>query len=155
VALASASLAWRKGRYLIDAKRREPGKMSVELNHLIVPARDKWASARFLADILGVEAGPEWGPFVPVRTGNGVTLDFDEWTEPFEPLHYAFLVSEAEFDAGFARIRAAGIPYWADPRRTRPGEINHAYGGRGVYFPDPAGHLLELITRPYGPAPER
>ena len=123
--------------------------MSVELNHTIIPARDRWASAKFLADILNVEAGPEWGHFVPIRTANGVTLDFAD-REDFRPQHYAFLVSEAEFDAALARIRAGGVRHYATPRRERPGEINHLYGGRGVYFEDPNGHLLELITKPYG-----
>jgi catechol 2,3-dioxygenase-like lactoylglutathione lyase family enzyme len=127
--------------------------MSVELNHIIIPAKDKWASARFLAGILGLEAGPEWGHFVPVKTSNGVTLDFDEWEEVPQQ-HYAFLVSDAEFDAALARLRADGIRFYADPRRSKAGEINHAFGGRGFYFDDPDGHLLELITRPYGPKPE-
>ena len=94
--------------------------MSVELNHTIIPAKDKWVSAKFLADILDLEAGPEWGHFVPVKTANGVTLDFDT-REEFRPGHYAFLVSDAEFDAAFARIRAQGVRYYADPRRTKPG----------------------------------
>ena len=94
--------------------------MSVELNHTIIPAKDKWVSAKFLADILNLEAGPEWGHFVPVKTANGVTLDFDTRAE-FRPGHYAFLVSDAEFDAAFARIRAQGVRYYADPRRTKPG----------------------------------
>src|SRR5437660_9529487 len=73
----------------------------------------------------------------------------------FGPQHYAFLVSEAEFDAALSRIRAAGVAHYANFRRERPGEINHLYGGRGVYFDDPNGHLLELITRPYGPVPPK
>jgi catechol 2,3-dioxygenase-like lactoylglutathione lyase family enzyme len=137
----------------VDPGRKERKKMSVELNHTIIPAKDKWASAKFLADILNLEAGPEWGHFVPVKTGNGVTLDFSD-SEGFRPQHYAFLVSEAEFDAALARIRASGVKHYANFRRERPGEINHLYGGRGVYFDDPNGHLLELITRPYGPTPE-
>jgi catechol 2,3-dioxygenase-like lactoylglutathione lyase family enzyme len=127
--------------------------MAIDLNHTIIPARDKWASAKFLADILNLEAGPEWGHFVPVKTHNGVTLDFSDSTD-FHPRHFAFLVSEPEFDAALARIRAAGVKHYANFRRERPGEINHLYGGRGVYFDDPNGHLLELITRPYGPVPE-
>ena len=136
--------------------------MSVELNHTIIPAKDKWISAKVLADILNLEAGPEWGHFVPVKTANGVTLDFDT-REEFRPGHYAFLVSDAEFDAvsdaefdaAFARIRAQGIQYYADPRRTKPGEINHLHGGRGVYFDDPNGHVMEIITHPYGDRPEQ
>src|SRR5215207_3130114 len=123
--------------------------MAVELNHTIIPARDKRASAKFLADILNLEAGPEWGHFVPVRTANGVTLDFDE-QEDFRPQHFAFLVSEAEFDTALARIRAGYVRHYATPRRERPGESNHRYGGRGVYFDDPNGHLMELINPSYG-----
>ncbi len=84
--------------------------MSVELNHTIIPAKDKWVSAKFLADILNLEAGPEWGHFVPVKTANGVTLDFDT-REEFRPGHYAFLVSNTEFDAASpaSALRASGI----------------------------------------------
>lgn len=124
--------------------------MSVELNHTIIHARDNRASAEFLAGILDLEVGAAWGPFVPVATSNGVTLDFA--TIPAESItmqHYAFLVSDAEFDAAFERIRRAEITYWADPHMRQPGEINHNHGGRGLYFLDPAGHGLEIITRPY------
>ncbi|MEV1068293.1 VOC family protein [Streptomyces sp. NPDC050263] len=124
--------------------------MSVELNHTIVHSRDNRESAEFLAHILGLEVGAEWGPFVPVDTGNKVTLDFA--TIPAESIvmqHYAFLVSDEEFDAAFERIRQAGITYFADPHRRQPGEINHDHGGRGLYFMDPAGHGMEIITRPY------
>ncbi|GHH62644.1 cysteine transferase [Streptosporangium violaceochromogenes] len=125
--------------------------MSVELNHTIVHARDREVSAGFLADILGLEVGEVYGPFLPVSTSNGVTLDFaTSDQEVITPQHYAFLVSEKEFDAIFERIRRAGITYYADPYRTRPGEINHNDGGRGLYFLDPDGHVLEAITRPYG-----
>jgi len=128
--------------------------MAAELNHMIIPARDKWASARFLAQVLGLEARPEWSVFVPVRTGNGVTLDFAE-AEDFRSLHCAFLVSDGEFDAGLARLRKLGIPVYAGFDKSGPGEINHLYGGRGVYFDDPNGHFFELITRPYAATPER
>ncbi|MEU3980465.1 VOC family protein [Streptomyces sp. NPDC026672] len=124
--------------------------MSVELNHTIVHARDNRESAQFLAHILGLEVGTEWGPFIPVSTANGVTLDFA--TIPAESIvmqHYAFLISDEEFDAAFARIREAGITYYADPRLKQPGEINHHHGGRGLYFMDPSGHGMEIITRPY------
>ncbi|UQA32490.1 VOC family protein [Streptomyces sp. HNA39] len=125
--------------------------MSVELNHTIIHSRDNRESAEFLAELLGLEAGPEWGPFVPVVLANGVTLDFATVPEEsITPQHYAFLISEAEFDAAFARIQELGIAYYADPHLRHPGEINHNDGGRGVYFPDPSGHGMELITRPYG-----
>ncbi|MER6121888.1 VOC family protein [Streptomyces sp. NPDC001795] len=124
--------------------------MSVELNHTIVAAHDKETSARFLADLLGLEVAPRFGPFTPVQITNGVTLDYMETSGEITPQHYAFLVSENDFDAIFARIRAAGLTYWADPYHHRPGEINHNDGGRGAYFDDPNGHKLEILTRPYG-----
>jgi catechol 2,3-dioxygenase-like lactoylglutathione lyase family enzyme len=124
--------------------------MTVELNHTIVAAHDKQASARFLADLLGVDVAPDFGPFAPVEIANGVTLDFMETEEPIAPQHYAFLVSEDDFDAIFTRIRAGRLRYWADPYHHRPGEINHNDGGRGAYFDDPNGHNLEILTRPYG-----
>jgi catechol 2,3-dioxygenase-like lactoylglutathione lyase family enzyme len=124
--------------------------MPVELNHTIVPARDPRASASFLAEILGVAAPVPFGPFFGVQVDNGVTLDFMRVSGEVHWQHHAFLVSEAEFDAIFGRIRARGLPYWADPGHHQPGEINHHYGGRGVYWSDPDGHNLEIITRPYG-----
>ncbi|CAO0833299.1 VOC domain-containing protein OS=Streptomyces microflavus OX=1919 GN=Smic_00210 PE=4 SV=1 [Streptomyces microflavus] len=125
--------------------------MSVELNHTIIHSRDNRESAEFLADLLGLEIGPEWGPFIPVVLANGVTLDFATIPETsITPQHYAFLISEAEFDAAFGRLRELGIAYYADPHLKLPGEINHNDGGQGVYFPDPSGHGMELITRPYG-----
>ncbi|MBG0830586.1 VOC family protein [Planomonospora sp. ID67723] len=125
--------------------------MPVELNHTIVAARDKKASADFLAAVLGLEVGPPYGPFLPVETANGVTLDFmDAGDGPIISQHYAFLVSEEEFDEIFARIREAGITYYADPGHRRPGEFNRHDGGRGLYFEDPDRHNLEIITRPYG-----
>lgn len=124
--------------------------MAVELNHTIVYAEDKLASAEFLADLLGLGT-TRFGPFVQVTTTNGVGLDFA--TAPKGDIvsqHYAFLVSEEEFDAAFAKIRAQGLTYWADPGHRVEGEINRNDGGRGVYFLDPSGHNLELITVPYG-----
>ena len=123
--------------------------MAVQLNHTIVAARDKRVSAEFMATILGLEVSPRYGPFLPVETSNGVSLDFAD-SQDVTPQHYAFLVSEAEFDAIFERIKQAGVPYFADPGHRRPDQINHNDGGRGVYFPSPDGHLLEIITRPYG-----
>ena len=124
--------------------------MTVELNHTIVPARDKRRSAEFLSGILGLEAGAQWGPFVPVAVPNGVTLDFADTTDDVDEHHYAFLVAEEEFDPIFERIKAAGAGYYADPGRQESGQINHHWGGRGVYFDDPDGHLMEVITQPYG-----
>jgi catechol 2,3-dioxygenase-like lactoylglutathione lyase family enzyme len=127
--------------------------MTIELNHIIVPAKDAKASAEFLAEILGLKVAPRWGHFFPVKTQNGVTLDFAE-DKDFKPQHCAFLVSEAEFDAALARLKKAGAAFYPNYRREQRGEINHLYGGRGVYFDDPSGHLFELITRPYGETPE-
>jgi catechol 2,3-dioxygenase-like lactoylglutathione lyase family enzyme len=127
--------------------------MRAELNHTIVAATDKRASAEFVAGILGLELGAPWGPFQPVALSNGTTLEYLDSAD-VHPNHYAFLVDDEDFDAVFGRVRAAGITYFADPFLQRPGEINHLYGGRGVYFHDPDGHILEVITQPYGPAPE-
>ncbi|KUN26175.1 bleomycin resistance protein [Streptomyces antibioticus] len=124
--------------------------MTVQLNHTIVAAHDKQASARFLADILGLDVGPQYGPFIPVEIPNGVTLDFMEASGDIKPQHYAFLVSEDDFDTIFGRIEKRGLAYWADPFHRQRGEINHNDGGRGTYFDDPNGHNLEILTRPYG-----
>jgi catechol 2,3-dioxygenase-like lactoylglutathione lyase family enzyme len=123
--------------------------MTVQLNHTIVAARDRQASAEFLADLLGLAPPVAFGPFAVVELDNGVSLDFFEDT-PTQPRHYAFLVSEEEFDEIFGRIRARRLDYWADPFEHQPGEINTHDGGRGVYWKDPNGHMLEIITRPYG-----
>jgi catechol 2,3-dioxygenase-like lactoylglutathione lyase family enzyme len=122
----------------------------VQLNHTIVWCRDKQKSATFLAEILGRPAPTRFGPFLVVEVDNGASLDFHEKELPIARQHYAFLVGEEDFDGAFGRIRDRGLDYWADPGRTRSGEINRNDGGRGVYFEDPDGHLLEIITRPYG-----
>ncbi|MFE7510274.1 VOC family protein [Streptomyces sp. NPDC057540] len=125
--------------------------MPVELNHQIVHARDNRESAQFFTELLGLEITEEWGPFIAVDLSNGVTLDFTTIpADRITPQHYAFLVSEEEFDAAYAKIRERGIEHYADPHRKQPGVINHNDGGRGVYFMDPAGHAMELITVPYG-----
>jgi len=124
--------------------------VSVQLNHTIVSCRDQQRSASFLAGILGLPAPSRFGHFLVVEADNNVSLDYSETTGPITPQHYAFLVGEEEFDAAFGRIQAQGLRYWADPGRSRPGVINHRDNGRGVYFEDPDGHFLELLTRPYG-----
>ena len=124
--------------------------MAVQLNHTIVAARDKQASARFMAEILGLPAPKSWGPFVMVEADNDITLDFMTVDGDIVAQHYAFLVSENEFDEIFGRIKERGLRYWADPYHDEPGEINTRDGGRGVYFDDPNGHNLEILTRPYG-----
>jgi catechol 2,3-dioxygenase-like lactoylglutathione lyase family enzyme len=123
--------------------------MPVELNHTIVWCRDKKKSAAFLARILGRPEPATFMHFKVVELDNGASLDFMEKAGEVSRQHYAFLVAEEEFEPIFGRIEASGT-YWADPARTKPGEINRHFGGRGVYFEDPDGHLLEVITRPYG-----
>jgi catechol 2,3-dioxygenase-like lactoylglutathione lyase family enzyme len=124
--------------------------VAVQLNHTIVSVRDKRESATFFADILGLGAPTSFGPFLVVQVDNDVSLDFADEAGPVKPQHYAFLVGETEFDEILGRIRTRGLTYWADPNRRRPGEINTNDGGRGVYWKDPSGHFLEIITRPYG-----
>jgi catechol 2,3-dioxygenase-like lactoylglutathione lyase family enzyme len=124
--------------------------MTVQLNHTIVWSRDQHRSAQFFVDVFGRPAPVRFGPFLVVEVDNGVSLDYHDTDGDVAPQHYAFLVSEADFDAIFGRVVERGLEYWAEPGRTRPGQINHHDGGRGVYFPDPDGHMLEIITRPYG-----
>ena len=124
--------------------------MTVHLNHTIVRVRDKKESAQFLVDLLGLDDPTAYGPFLVVQLGNDVSLDFADDHGPVHPQHYAFLVSETEFDQIFGRIRDRRLPYWADPGKRRRGEYNTNDGGRGVYWEDPNGHFLEIITRPYG-----
>jgi catechol 2,3-dioxygenase-like lactoylglutathione lyase family enzyme len=124
--------------------------MTVQLNHTIVWCRDKQRSAAFLTDLLGRPPATSFGPFLIVEVDNGVSLDFHERGGDIHPQHYAFLISEDEFDQIYGRIRAQDITHWADPGRSQPGRINHHDGGRGVYFADPDDHLMEVITRPYG-----
>ena len=124
--------------------------MSVQLNHTIVSCRDQQRSAAFLSEILGLPPATRFGHFLVVEADNAVSLDFAESNGEIVAQHYAFLVGEDEFDAAFGRIRDRGLTYWADPGKSLPGAINHNDGGRGLYFDDPDGHRLEIITRPYG-----
>jgi catechol 2,3-dioxygenase-like lactoylglutathione lyase family enzyme len=129
--------------------------LAVKLNHTIVHSKDPRESADFLAGVLGLPAPKRFGPILDVDVSNEVTLAFlDAEDMEIQVQHYAFLVSDAEFDEIFGRIRARGLRYWADPGRIEEGRINHHFGGRGVYFQDPSGHLLEIITRPYGEFPK-
>jgi catechol 2,3-dioxygenase-like lactoylglutathione lyase family enzyme len=123
--------------------------MTIKLNHTIVHSKDKRKAAAFLAELFDLPKPKPFGPFLDVEVGNEVTLAFLDHDKP-EMQHYAFLVSEAEFDQIFGRIKKRGLKYWADPGQKQEGEINRHYGGRGVYFEDPSGHVLEIITRPYG-----
>ena len=125
--------------------------MTIKLNHTIVHSKDPRAAASFFAEIFGLEKPRPFGPFLDVEVQNEVTLAFlDAEDMEIQAQHYAFLVSEQEFDQIFGRIQARGLKYWADPGQKQQGKINRHYGGRGVYFEDPSGHLLEIITRPYG-----
>jgi catechol 2,3-dioxygenase-like lactoylglutathione lyase family enzyme len=123
--------------------------MTATLDHMIVFARDRTASAAYLADMLGAPAPTQAGHFTQVLMENGLTVDFMETSDNVAVQHYAFLVSDAQFDAAFERIQARKQRYWADPYRRRPNEINtHESVGRLVYFEDPSGHFLEIRTRP-------
>ncbi|UBV14005.1 VOC family protein [Mycolicibacterium fortuitum] len=126
--------------------------MAITFNHTIVAAKDRQASAEFFTELFGLPAPHELGRFLAVTLNHGVSLDYAQVgaDEDVRPQHYAFLVSEEEFDSIYGKIRDRGMQHWADPRGQRQGEINHNDGGRGVYFQDPSGHYLEIITRPYG-----
>ena len=124
--------------------------MAAQLNHTIVWCRDRMRSSAFMSEMLGLPQPQPFYHFMVVQAANGVSLDFMEKEGDVSRQHYAFLVEEAEFDAVMDRIAQRGLIFWADPARSRAGEINRNDGGRGVYFEDPDGHLLEAITRPYG-----
>ena len=123
--------------------------MGIELNHTIVPTHDKQAEARFVTDVLGLPAASSFGPFAVVELQNGVSLDFMDVDGDLPVQHYAFLISEDEFDAVSARLREREVATYADPGHQRPG-FNTNDGGRGLYFDSPDGHNLEVLTRPYG-----
>ena len=120
--------------------------MTIELDHTIVPAKDKEAAARFFARIFGLSYEGTESHFAPVRVNDRLTLDFDDEDEDFENHHYAFRVSDAEFDAIFGRIQAECVVYGSGPRSPENMEINRRRGGRGCYFRDPEGHMLEIMT---------
>ena len=124
--------------------------MTVKLNHTIVHARDSEKTAAFLVEILGLPEPSRFGPFHVVEAANAVSLDVMDADGEIRSQHYAFLVSESEFDEIFGRIQRRGMQYWADPAQEKAGQINRRDGGRGLYFEDPDGHLLEILTRPYG-----
>jgi catechol 2,3-dioxygenase-like lactoylglutathione lyase family enzyme len=124
--------------------------MTAQLNHTIVWCRDKKTSAAFLTEMLGLPPALPFGAMLVVKLDNDVSVDFYDQEGEIAKQHYAFLVGEEDFDAIFARLRERGLPFWAAPARRQAGEINRHYGGRGVYFHDPDGHLLEVITKPYG-----
>jgi hypothetical protein len=124
--------------------------MAVALNHTIVASKDKAAGSRWLAELLGLPSPTEFGPFMVVELAHGLSLDFATTDREIQPQHYAFLITEDEFDQIFGRIKEQGLGFWADPFQSHPGEINTNDGGRGVYFLSDDGHILEILTRPYG-----
>jgi len=125
--------------------------MSVSFNHTMIAAKDRHKSASFFTGLFGLPQATSWGPFAIVPLEGGVFVQFAEPpVAEIQMQHYAFLVDDDRFDEIYGRIVDGGIPHWADPQLTLPGQINTNHGGRGVYFQDPAGHGLEIITRPYG-----
>jgi catechol 2,3-dioxygenase-like lactoylglutathione lyase family enzyme len=127
--------------------KRWEAALPVELNHTIVSSSNKRAAAEFLARILGVDSPREVSHFVAVQLNNGVTLDFDDADAAFERQHYAFLVGDDEFEQIFQRVSDQSIDYFADPNCTEKGSMNGRNGGRGFYFRDPDGHLMEVFTK--------
>ncbi|MFF9126775.1 VOC family protein [Streptomyces sp. NPDC014889] len=123
--------------------------MTATFNHTIIVSKDREESARFFRELLEVGPAPSWGPFTNIQLADGVLLQFAEPPVEIQMQHYAFLVDDDLFDRAYQRLCDRGIEHWADPHMRCPGEINHEHGGRGVYFKDPAGHGIELITRPY------
>jgi len=123
--------------------------MTITFNHTIIASRDRTESARFYRDLFELAEAPSWGPFTNVQLDDGVLLQFAEPPVEIQMQHYAFLVDDELFDRAYGRLVDGGVEHWADPQLTRPGETNTEHGGRGVYFLDPAGHGLEMITRPY------
>ncbi|MXZ55961.1 MAG: VOC family protein [Gammaproteobacteria bacterium] len=122
--------------------------MAVTLDHTIVSARNKEETAQFLAEILNLPEPVSWGHFAIVQVGE-LSIDFVDTKDAIQSRHFAFKVSEEEFDEIFARIKSKKLQYWADPSKNRPNEINTRDGGRGFYFYDPNGHFLEVLTRSY------
>ncbi|MER7625255.1 VOC family protein [Streptomyces sp. NPDC126503] len=123
--------------------------MTVTFNHTIIAAKDRNESALFYRELLEISEAPSWGPFANIQLPDGVLLQFAEPPMEIQTQHYAFLMDDEAFDRTYGRLCDRGIEHWADPQMRRSGEINNEHGGRGVYFKDPAGHLIELITRQY------
>jgi catechol 2,3-dioxygenase-like lactoylglutathione lyase family enzyme len=123
--------------------------MPATFNHTIIASKDRAESARFFRELLELPEAPSWGLFTNVQLEDGVLLQFAEPPVEIQMQHYAFLLDDALFERAYQRLQAAGIEHWADPQMRRAGETNTEHGGRGVYFKDPAGHAIELITRPY------
>jgi hypothetical protein len=128
--------------------------MTVHLDHMLVPAHDKLGAARLLAELLGVPWSEHGiGPFAPVFVNDGFTMDFDEWKEPFEKIHYCFRVSEGEFDAILGRLKARGIEFRSNVHGPVDYAVNTQHGGRIVYWNEPEGHYWEMLTESYARQP--
>lgn len=123
--------------------------MTAHFNHTIIAAQDPAEMAAFYRDLLEATEAPSWGPFINIQLADGVLLQFATPPMEFPPQHYAYLLDDEHFDRAYSKITECGLAHWADPQRSRPGETNTEHSGRGVYLLDPAGHYLELITRPY------
>lgn len=123
--------------------------MAARFNHTIIAAKDTSEMAKFYRELLEAQDLPAWDPLINLAIGDGVMLQFDTPPMEFSPNHYAYLLDDDHFDSALATVQDRGYEHWADPQRTRPGEINNEHDGRGVYLLDPSGHCVELITRPY------
>ena len=123
--------------------------MTVTFNHTIIASKDRHESAQFYRDLLELPEAPSWGPFINIQLTDGVLIQFAEPPVEIQMQHYAFLIDDELFDRAYQRLCDGDIEHWADPQMRRSGETNTEHGGRGVYFKDPAGHAIELITRPY------
>lgn len=123
--------------------------ITVTFNHTIVASKDSGESVNFYCELFELPEAPAWGPFRNIQLDGGVLLQFAAPPVEIQMQHYAYLVDDEHFDRAYGRLQAAGVEHWADPQMQRVGETNTEHGGRGVYFKDPAGHAIELITRPY------
>jgi catechol 2,3-dioxygenase-like lactoylglutathione lyase family enzyme len=122
--------------------------VGIRLDHTIVPAKDKAAAAEFFADIFGLAVKPGRGHFAQVQVNDSLTLDFADEPDQIRIEHYAFHVGEAEFEAILGRVKARGLPYGSGPYDRADGRLYARRGGRGFYFEDPNGHVLEVMTVP-------
>lgn len=123
--------------------------ISAKFNHTIIASKDRLESAKFFRELIEASEAASWGPFTNITLDGGVMLQFAEPPVEIQMQHYAFLVDDELFNRAYSRLVRWGVSHWADPQMTRSGETNTEHGGRGVYFKDPAGHAIELITQPY------
>lgn len=147
MSFACPCIEWHS--YASDSYRDRRNTIPATFNHTIIASRDRHESARFYLELIEASEAESWGPFINIMLDGGVMLQFAEPPVEIQMQHYAFLVDDGLFDRAYTRLLAGGVTHWADPQMTREGETNTGHGGRGVYFKDPAGHAIELITRPY------